>query len=319
MNEVINLDDCCLSRKNGMYGGAAGSKEGIIYNGEYWMIKYPKNIAGLERTGDASYSTTPLSEYLGSHIYDILGFDVHHTILVERHGKIAVACKDFAIEDDLIEIRTIKNYENEELTEILGQSFSSTGSEHTVDLNELLLHLKYNKILNQVNGIQERFWEQAVVDIFINNNDRNNGNWGILRNQKGEDRLAPVFDNGGSFQTKISEQKIARILSDPELLEKNSSNTQTSYGENGHVYSSQRFLDLYKIEPGLSAAILRIVPKIEKSMNSILQFIENIPEVYHGANKNYMICSEDRKKLYSAQLKARLKNMLLPYYEKAKP
>lgn len=87
MNEVINLDDCCLSRKNGMYGGAAGSKEGIIYNGEYWMIKYPKNIAGLERTGDASYSTTPLSEYLGSHIYGILGFDVHNTILAERHGN----------------------------------------------------------------------------------------------------------------------------------------------------------------------------------------------------------------------------------------
>lgn len=316
--EVINLDDCCLSRKNGMYGGAAGSKEGIIYNGEYWMIKYPKNIAGLERTGDASYSTSPLSEYLGSHIYDILGFDVHQTILAERHGKIVVACKDFAIEDDLIEIRTIKNYENEELTEILGQSFSSTGSEHAVDLKELLLHLKYNKILNQVNGIEERFWEQAVVDIFINNNDRNNGNWGILRNQNGEDCLAPVFDNGGSFQTKISENKIARLLSNAELLEKNSSNTQTTYGENGHLYSSQRFLDLYKTEPGLHTAILRIIPRIEKSMNRILQFIESVPEVYHGADKDYTVCSANRKELYSVQLQARLKNLLLPYYNKAK-
>ena len=42
-----------------------------------------------------------------------------------------------------------------------------------------------------------------MSDIFINNNDRNNGNWGILRNKDGVDRLAPIFDNGGSFQTKI--------------------------------------------------------------------------------------------------------------------
>ncbi len=61
--EIVDLNACRLSRKNGMYGGAAGNKDGVIYNGENWLIKYPKNIRGLERTGDASYSTAPLSEY----------------------------------------------------------------------------------------------------------------------------------------------------------------------------------------------------------------------------------------------------------------
>jgi len=75
--EIINLDNCEFSRKNGTYGGAAGNKDGVIYNGKFWLIKYPKNIIGLERTGEASYSTSPLSEYLGSHIFDILGYDVH--------------------------------------------------------------------------------------------------------------------------------------------------------------------------------------------------------------------------------------------------
>lgn len=318
MNEIINLDNCVLSRKNGMYGGAAGSKEGIVFRGEFWLVKYPKNVENLERTGGVSYSTAPLSEYIGSHIFEILGYEVHQTMLAERHGKLVVACKDFAVEDDPIEIRTIKNYENEELAEVLEQSFSSTGTNHIVNIEELLLHLKYNKILNHVSGITERFWEQAVVDIFINNNDRNNGNWGILRDKNGEDRLAPVFDNGASFQTKISEDKIKILLSDSDLLINNSSNTQTTYGTNGHVFSSKRFLELYKTEPRLRTAIQKVVPKISDSMGAIQEFINGIPEIYHGKKDSFLVCSANRKKLFLTQLQSRLDYLLLPYYDKVK-
>ncbi len=317
MTEIVNLNNCRLSRKNGMYGGAAGNKDGIIYNDESWLIKYPKNIVGLDRTGEASYSTSPLSEYIGSHIYEMLGYDVHTTLLAERHGKIVVACKDFATEEDLIEIRTIKNHANGELAELLEQNFSSTGSEHVVDLEELLLHLENNQILKQIEGIQERFWEQAVVDIFINNNDRNNGNWGILRNKDGVDRLAPIFDNGGSFQTKISEEKIEKVLLNLELARKNASNTQTAYGIRGHILSATHFLDLYKRYEGLQKAIIKVVPNIGTQMSKIHEFIEQIPEVYYGEeNKKYVICSANRKKLFSTQLQARYEDLLLPYYDK---
>lgn len=316
MTEIVNLNNCRLSRKNGMYGGAAGNKDGIIYNDENWLIKYPKNIKGLERTGEASYSTAPLSEYIGSHIYEILGYDVHATFLGERHGKIVVACKDFATEDDLIEIRTIKNYANSELAELLEQKFSASDSEHVVDIEELLLHLSNNPILNRVPGITERFWEQAVIDIFINNNDRNNGNWGILRNREGVDRLAPVFDNGGSFQTKISEEKIGKILSDLENARKNASNTQTAYGVQGHILSAARFMDLYKCNEDLQKAVMKVVPNIRLQLPVIHEFIDRIPEVYYGEeNKRYLICSANRKKLFSMQLQARFENLLLPYHE----
>ena len=47
------------------------------------------------------------------------------------------------------------------------------------------------EFLNKENGGEEndwdRFYEQAIIDIFINNNDRNNGNWGILRENDWED------------------------------------------------------------------------------------------------------------------------------------
>lgn len=319
MMEIVNLDDCKLSLKNGFYGGAAGSKDGIIYQGENWLVKYPKNIIGLDRTGEASYSTSPLSEYIGSHIYEILGYDVHETMLGERHNKIVVACKDFTKDATLMEIRTIKNHTSEELDELLEQSIGgSTGSEHVVDLEELLLHLRNNSILKGVPGIEERFWEQAVIDIFINNNDRNNGNWGILRTNDGTDRIAPVFDNGGSFQTKISEEKIEKILTDLELAKKNASNTQTAYGIRGHILSAVRFLDLYENYEGLRQALIKVVPSIQLCMSKIQEFIMQIPEKHNGKDdKEYLICSANRKELFMIQLKARLEDLLLPYYDKA--
>ncbi|MDD3417497.1 MAG: CtkA family protein [Lachnospiraceae bacterium] len=316
--EIINLDNCEFSRKNGTYGGAAGNKDGVIYNGKYWLIKYPKNIMGLERTGEASYSTSPLSEFLGSHIFDILGYDVHETMLAARAGKIVVACKDFAIEDDLIEIRTIKNHANGELAQLLEEDFSSTGSDHVVALKELLLHLNNNTILKNVEGIKERFWEQSIVDIFINNNDRNNGNWGILRSRISEekDRLAPIFDNGGSFQTKISEDKIEKLLKDPELLIRNASNIQTAYGVDGHALSATKFLNMYKDNKELESAIKKVVPIIKNNMDRIKSFIMEIPENYKfDDGRSVIVCSEQRKKVLLLQLQARLNNLLLPYYE----
>jgi hypothetical protein len=90
----INFDECKLSDRAGTYGGKAGFKDGIIYNNEYWMIKYPKSTKGM-RKPEISYTTSPLSEFLGSQIYKILGYDVHETLLGTRNNKLVVACKDF--------------------------------------------------------------------------------------------------------------------------------------------------------------------------------------------------------------------------------
>lgn len=39
----------------------------------------------------ASYTTAPLSEYIGSNIYKIIGIDAHDTILGIRNDKLVVA------------------------------------------------------------------------------------------------------------------------------------------------------------------------------------------------------------------------------------
>ena len=85
--EGINVTFPQTYERNGTYGGQAGEKEGITIDGTYWIVKYPKSTKGMR--GDVlSYMTAPLSEYIGSHIYEILGIDVHQTILGIRNGKL---------------------------------------------------------------------------------------------------------------------------------------------------------------------------------------------------------------------------------------
>ncbi|MBQ7431370.1 hypothetical protein [Butyrivibrio sp.] len=73
-------------------------------------------------------------------------------------------------------MRTIKNAANPELTEKLDKTFSSTGSTHGVDFENIQLHLQYNDLLRNIEGIKERFWDMLVIDSYLNNSDRNNGN-----------------------------------------------------------------------------------------------------------------------------------------------
>ena len=40
MNEIqiYDLENCATSIKNGLYGGAAGSKDGIMIGNDKWMV-----------------------------------------------------------------------------------------------------------------------------------------------------------------------------------------------------------------------------------------------------------------------------------------
>ena len=317
MIKIYDLNDYELSYKNASYGGMAGDKDGIVIDGAEWMVKYPKNITEMQGKGIASYSTAPLSEFLGSHIYEILGFDVHKTILGEKNNKLVVACKDFATEKMLLEIRTIKNHMGDELAEKTGEKKFPSSETHVVDLDELLLHIRNNPVLNVIDDIEQHFFEQATVDIFIGNNDRNNGNWGILREKGKADVLAPVFDNGGSFLTKASEEKVIRLLNNSEF-EKNTMNVITAYGKDGHFYSAIKFLEKTENEYYMQKALETVVPRIRKAFPKIQELFKEIPDVYVTKNNVKLdVCSENRKLLYIKQMQIRMKNILEPAYEKA--
>lgn len=301
--KILNVDQCVYSEKHGMYGGASGDKDGLVINGENWLVKYPKNAQNLTRHAEMMYTNAPVSEYIGSHIYALLGYPVHETMLVERRGKIAVACKDMEVEGKrLIEIRTIKNAANPELIEKLDKTFSSTGEIHGVNFENIQLHLQYNDLLRNIDGINERFWEMVVIDSYMNNSDRNNGNWGILRQSGHKDVLAPVFDNGGALNGKTPDSRLERLLNNPDVLLQSILSTNTTFldAEGHNILARQMFT--FDIMP-LQQALTRVVPKLQQAQPLIQQLIQDIPD---------RACSPIRKQFYNTTLDMRLQHILIP-------
>ena len=261
---LIDFNEC--QENNKAYGGMAGSKLGIIYQGEDWILKFPKSTKGMRKT-EISYTTSPLSEYIGSHIYQILGYPVHETKLGTKDNKLVVACKDFTVTDS-----------------------NSVGS---TSLHAVKAHLNYNSLLYMIDGMSERFWDCVMIDGLINNNDRNSGNWGILRYSDGSLALAPVFDNGASFSTKISDEKINDMLKNEDRILSIAISTVTGYNIDGKAL---QFGALLKLEDkDIHNAVKRVVPQIQRHMDAITDFIYAIPNADNGIE----IISEIRKEFYT--------------------
>lgn len=309
-SNIIDFSDMPFSTRHGSYAGMAGDKDGIVYQNEPWIIKYPKTGRFLQNQ-QVSYMTSPLSEYIGSHIFQQLGIPVHETLLGIRNGKVVVACKDFRPKGQLLlEMKMIKNAANAELSDRLEQElhYSSTGDR--VNLNEMLLHLQYNNILRKTPGVTERFWETAVVDILIDNSDRNNGNWGILQNEDTQEvTLAPVYDNGNSFSNKASDEQLQCYMEEPEqALINRLIGGRTAYEYDGSLLSSKKLLQLQNSD--LQKAILAMVPRIQKNISQIECIIREIPEEYQG----HSICSDIRKDYYIRGIKKRYEKLLEPVF-----
>lgn len=302
---IIDLNSFPVNERNGTYGGKAGDKEGITINGEYWIVKYPQTAKDIK--GVDFCTTAPLSEYIGSHIYQILGIETHETMLGIRNGKLVVACKDFCKKEGALrEIRTLKNVYNRELSERL-KKFSSAQDKHLIALETMLIHLKYNPMFQVIPDIQTRFWEQFIVDMLINNSDRNDSNWGILY-EDGKYRPAPVYANGASFSSKVSDEQLANLLSDEDLISKNAS-VYTSEGRQIHGKDLVKITDECYLKTALN-----IIPVIKNKMDEIRSFINDIPEKYSG----FDVCSDIRKQFCIKSMELGYEKHLLPVCELAK-
>lgn len=199
MIEIADLRDCASSGL--FYGGRAGQKEGILIEGEPWIAKYPRTTRDLAGKHLPSYASSPVSEYLGSHIYELLGIPVHETMLGYRAGKIVCACRDFTFPNGrLFEFKEDKNALSDD-----DAGFSSAPSDgEVILLGDVLAAIETSDLLRRVPGVRERFWDMFVVDAFIKNPDRNNGSWGVLVTAPMTYELAPVYDMGSSLFSKRS-------------------------------------------------------------------------------------------------------------------
>lgn len=72
----------------------ADFKRKIIYDGDVYMLKFGQKLESDEHKPlQASYTSTPVSEYLGSHIYALAGLPTQHTVMGTYDGRSVVACR----------------------------------------------------------------------------------------------------------------------------------------------------------------------------------------------------------------------------------
>ncbi len=302
--KIHDFNNCPISDRNGFYGGQAGSKEGIVFNDEYWIIKYPKTTRGM-RNVQISYTTSPISEYIGSHIYRIFGYDAHETLIGIRNNKLVVACKDFCESPgELLEYRTLRNIYNEKIEE--HESKTGASSSHSqASIDEIMINMEHNPILKTIPEARSRFWDCAVVDVMINNNDRNNGNWGVLRKQ-GEYVLAPIYDNGASFSSKLSDEQITSILKNPTRLSQSIDTTRTAY-----IYQDKELFakDLLALNiEDLKESVQKIVNLYSERKTEIESFIDDVPETYDS----FVVCSAANKELIKQTTQLRMELLIEP-------
>ena len=260
------------------------------------------------------YTTAPLSEYIGSHIYETIGIPVHKTVLGVREGKVVVACKDLLKPDEkIVDFAALKTRAVNGLNEKIDNLDSITSGNGT-DLPEILLLMENIPVFVNNPLLVEHFWNMFVVDGLIGNNDRNNGNWGIIRNvfKSGSVKICPVFDNGNSFSNKMGEPRMKRILEDPVKFKSSAIDSPTSvFFENGKKINPFKYIESFKNED-LNQAILRIVPNID--LNKIKEIIDEIPNI--DKETGIKIISDIQKEFYYRVLEARYEQVLLPAYEK---
>ena len=309
MIKMIDFTNCELSSRNLEYGGRAGEKKGIIYNNDFWFLKFPKNTLGMDKIKGLSYVTSPLSEYIGSNIYHILGYDAHETILGicfdGKRNKVVCACKDF-IKDDknelLIPYTALRNDTNPELMNRREDNSSLSAS----NINEIIFQLDHNSVLKNIENAKGRFWDVVLIDMLINNNDRNEDNWGVIKDKKNNTyHLSPIYDCGNCFYGKTSEERIQELLSDEEKLMSSALNGITAYEDDNE--KRIRNEDIVKINNAdLKTAIGRIKGLVESKMSEIIAFINDIPASFNDVD----VMSNLRKEYYIKTFTIRFEALL---------
>lgn len=307
---MIKIENFNNLKSSGIaYGGHGGSKSGVLFNNERWFLKYPKTTKSMD-VKNLSYTTTPLSEYLGSNIYKIIGIDVHETKLGIKDNKLVVACKDFLDSSEIIlsynEIKNEYSLETENELEKISTNYSQSE-----DLQELFILMSTNIYFRRIEDLRKRFYDMFVVDALIGNNDRNERNWGLVLNKENAVlRLAPVYDNGAAFCNKSDNSKLQSFLDNENKFKQLAYDSSISvFSLNDKKINPLKYIESMQNEE-LNQAVLRIVPKID--LKKIKDFFDTIPYEYN----NIQVFSKEQRLVYYNLLVYRYEKVLLPIYNK---
>ena len=300
---MIDFDS--YKQNDRMYGGTAGRKIGICYEGKNYILKYPGNLRDQHlKNINLSYSNSPVCEYIGSQIYKILEIPVHNTILGTRNGKIVVACEDFLQPgEQLYEFDKIKVTFEPRFHDSNGNETNGTG----VDLYEIEMTMQQHPFLQNIPDLKERFWDMFVVDALIGNGDRNNTNWGVIVKNDGSKELAPVYDNGNCLNSKWDDKKMVEIMSEQQSIEAEAYKGRRCIfeTEGRRINPYSYIMNMNKID--CNKALVRVADKLQPKMVEIQEMINNIS-----------VISDVQKDFYKTIISLRNEKVIIPTVDKLK-
>ena len=281
---MIDFSNCKVDPYK-TFGGANGSKLGIIYQDKPYMLK----IESKPRHKDF-YSNGVLSEHIGCQIMRSLQIPAQQTILgaYKKNGKFysAVACEDL----------TQGGYTLRQFTDIQNSCIEASSS---VDgKNQIFPMLKAieEQVLIDPVKVKEFYWDQFIGDAFIGNFDRHPGNWGFLLNeQTRQSKICPVFDCGSALYPQAMEEDKKMILSSKAEIEK-------------RIYvfpQSAMRIDDQKINyfdyissfgnKDCTDALLRIAPRIDMDkVNTIIDNIDNLSDLQKTFYKTMLLKRKEK-------------------------
>lgn len=262
------------------YGGANGGKVSIIYNGNRYMIKYPPKPT---KNDDMSYTNSCISEYISCHIINILGFSAQETILGYFNNKLVVACKDF--EEDgkrLFEFSKVKNItidtpgDNTELGEII----DTINQQNIIESEEVL----------------EFFRNLFILDSYLGNFDRHNGNWGFLiDNLNKSAEIAPIYDCGSCLFPQNTENEMSRALNNKREIDiRVYSRPLSSIKINNKRINYYEYLKSLSKDNSLINNLNFIGNRIMENQDIINNFIDSIDEITETHKEFIKVILENR-------------------------
>lgn len=195
---MIDFTNCVEEMNN--YKGSE-KKKTLIFEDKRYLVKFPDPVR--EKNKNISYINNSLSEYVGSNIFRLVGFETQETLLgkYKFNGveKTVCACLDFTDdENELYEFESIALSANPD---------KKIGTE----LEDILEILRNSKLFDY-NSIQEKFWDMFIIDSIIGNTDRHNGNWGFLVNKKTKKiEFSPIYDCGSCLNPMLEDSDIEKM------------------------------------------------------------------------------------------------------------
>ena len=290
MIELIDFTNCKRIYDKA-YNGANGKKIAVFHEDTRYMVKFPSS--GERKPTELSYTNSCISEYIACHIFNLLGIRAQDTLLgvfkIGSKTKFVCACKDFTEKTkQLYDFCSIKNT-------IIDSETNGNGTE----LNEILETIEKQQFV-EPSMLLAHFWDVFIVDAFLGNFDRHNGNWGFLYDPDDDTtEIAPVYDCGSCLLPQADEKVMRGVLNNEDMLNARIFQFPTSALKlNGRKLNYYDFLTTTD-NPDCLAALSRILPQIDFAR--INPLIDDIP------------CITDlQKEFYRTYVKARYDLILKP-------